>query len=145
MKEVKVSELQGLALDYAVAEAIGWKEPFHGVGDISYWAEERHGVKEQYLMVEAPDPDEPDEVTEKHHFNHLDTWAPSRFWSQGGPLIERHNIWLGAPIMDRKRWDASVDISVDQEIGDTPLIAACRAIVAAKLGDVASIPDELME
>jgi hypothetical protein len=30
-------------------------------------------------------------------------------------------------------------------MGETPLIAACRAIVAAHLGEVVSVPAELVE
>lgn len=167
MAIVKVSELQGLALDYAVAEAIGWKEPFHGVGDISYWAEERHGVKEQYLMMEAPDPDEPDEVTEKHHFNHLDTWAPSRFWSQAGPLIKKYNVMLSPPTsavhrnygyMDKRNgyeeagfWGTTI-FAKDRKHRraafhhkDDPLIPAMQAIVQFELGDEIDVPDELID
>lgn len=34
---------------------------------------------------------------------------------------------------------------VDEQLGPTPLIAACRAIVADKLGDEVDIPEELTQ
>lgn len=167
MKEVKVSELQGIALDYAVAEAIGWKEPFYGIGNIRYFSEERHQVKSQYLLMEVPDPDEPDEVTDPHHFNHLETWAPSRFWSQAGPFIKKYNVMLSPPTsavhrsygyMDKRNgyeeagfWGATIFAKERKHRRaafhhkDDPLIPAMQAIVQFELGDVVSIPDELME
>lgn len=70
--------------------------------------------------------------------------SPSREWACGGPLIEEHKVWLGAPYGNRHCWNASYHISVDHEDGDTPLIAACRAIVASTLGDVVQVPAELV-
>lgn len=76
-------------------------------------------------------------------------WAPSADWSQGGPLIEKYAVtltpfaisfggspsyWLVQP------WDQHC-LPVD---GPTPLIAACRAIVASLLGDTVSVPKELL-
>lgn len=78
------------------------------------------------------------------------TWSPSINWRQGGPLIDKHAISLvaystnlnGSP----RYWVAEpwsyCPIRID---GDTALIAACRAIVAAKLGDTVSVPKELMQ
>jgi len=52
-------------------------------------------------------------------------YSPSTYWSQGGPLIEKYKP----------------DIVYHSE---TVLIAACRAIVAGKLGDTIAIPAELL-
>lgn len=138
MIEVKTSELVGPVLDWAVAEAIGWKEPIFCVGRILYIE------KDQYLMMEKPDPDEPDEVTDPFHFNHYEQWQPSRIWSQGGPLIEKFDIHLAAPVRSighYKNWHAQT-INTHQQHGSL-LVAAMRAIVAEKLGDTVSIPAEL--
>lgn len=63
-------------------------------------------------------------------------------WSQGGPLIEKYRTSIiysdevcnpCAWTDDTAAWHAT-----------TPLIAACRAIVAAKLGETVRCPKELM-
>lgn len=133
---VKTSDLIGPALDWAVAEAIEWKEPIFCVGRISYIKED------QYLMMEKPDPDELDEVTDPYYFNHFEQWSPSRIWSQGGPLIREH---IGSLVNQGGRWAVYTRKPVFAGNGETPLIAACRAIVAAKLGDQVDVPDELMQ
>lgn len=73
---------------------------------------------------------------------HLCQYSTS--WRQGGPLIDKYKVctgWIGdAPIafmLDHKYKDGV-------RVAPTPLIAACRAIVAAKLGDVVSVPAELV-
>lgn len=147
MVEVKVSELSGAALDWAVASAIQWKEPIFGIGAIRYIEEDR------YLMMETPDPDEPDDVTKPSHFNHHQQWSPSRIWSQGGPLIEKYDIALEATDSDHGadwRWKSRFECDGAGFVGHvcqgpTPLIAACRAIVSAKLGDTVTVPAELVE
>jgi hypothetical protein len=69
-------------------------------------------------------------------------WAPSRSWSVAGPIIEREVISLSAPLCvgDYGEWSAFVGGSADSEKGPTPLIAAMRAYVASKLGDVVDLP-----
>lgn len=75
-------------------------------------------------------------------------------WSQGGPLIEKYGIKLErAGVAWFAGWQYSNGGFVnkysmmdgDAEDGsNSPLTAACRAIVAAKLGDVVSVPAELI-
>lgn len=75
-------------------------------------------------------------------------YRPSTDWESGGALIEKYAVtltpfaisfggdpsyWLAQP------WDQRV-MPVD---GPTPLVAACRAIVASVLGDTVSVPKEL--
>lgn len=74
------------------------------------------------------------------------SFEPSTNWAQGGLLIEKHQIdlcWDGA---DGKAmwWHAYHQDIADQQTHQSPLIALCRAIVAAKLGDVVSVPAELV-
>lgn len=67
-------------------------------------------------------------------------------WSQGGPLIEKHRVdlhyaghaWMAQAGTLSKAWPLAC-------YGGTALIAACRAIVAAHLGDVVQVPAELLE
>ena len=72
--------------------------------------------------------------------------AYSTDWAHGGPLIEKHQIdlcWDGA---DGKAmwWNAYHQDIADQQTHQSPLIAACRAIVVAKLGEVVRVPAELV-
>jgi hypothetical protein len=59
-------------------------------------------------------------------------------WQQGGPIIEREKI---ATAWHLTRWVAWR--GVIEHPGPTPLIAAMRCYVAAKLGDDIEIPEEL--
>ena len=139
MAMVRTSDLIGVALDYAVAEAIGWIEPVFGVGAVRYVPEDK------YLMMCQPDPNEPDYTSEPHHFNHYKQWSPSRLWSQGGPLIESVQVEMARCSLSEWRAMAAGSTNVSSVFfGPTPLIAACRAIVASELGDTVDIPDELM-
>lgn len=118
MVEVKVSELQGAALDLAVASIEGYdlmKHPFRrafipGVGHVDY--------------------------------------SPSTDWSQGGLLIERYSVSIAAHVAGKVKACVGIDVipyarAVSTQGGPTHLIAACRAIVSAKLGDTVQIPAEL--
>lgn len=75
-------------------------------------------------------------------------YSPSTDWSQCGPLIEKYRPDLMAS--DEREFMACLnndDRCLEPLIvanGPTYLIAACRAIAAAKLGAVVSVPAELM-
>ena len=74
-------------------------------------------------------------------------WRPTTDWAQGGPLLEKYQIELltikiGSDSV--KHWCAFFHAdSRKYEKCHTALIAICRAIVAAKLGDVVLVPEEL--
>lgn len=74
-------------------------------------------------------------------------WNPQGDWDEGGPLIQKHQINLEWEGVDGKAlwWKATHQDIVQFQMGETPLIAACRAIVAAHLGEVVSVPAELVE
>lgn len=72
-------------------------------------------------------------ASSKHYF------APSKKWSQGGPIIEREGITLTAC---NGAWEATYRGYFGY--GPTPLIAAMRCYVASKLGDEIEIPSELL-
>lgn len=119
---IKTSELEGLALDWATALATG----------------ESIGIDREFgIFVVA--------------FGGADgvmIWNPSTNWIQGGPLIEKYRPDIGTGIQGHIT--ALMNNSEDDEEklihirGDTYLIAACRAIVAAKLGDEVEVPDDLL-
>jgi hypothetical protein len=59
-------------------------------------------------------------------------------WAVGGPIIEREKIATAWHITRWVAWRGVVE-----HPGPTPLIAAMRCYVAAKLGDDIEIPEEL--
>lgn len=71
-------------------------------------------------------------------------YEPSRNWEQGGPIIEREGISL--MFIGARGWSANFDQHFDEGsqddpyTGPTPLIAAMRAYVCAKLGDEVELP-----
>jgi hypothetical protein len=91
------------------------------------------------------------------YFQVVDAFAPSEYWDQGGPIIEREGIDLICtlvgnpkhkdPSWQRSTWAAQyrrMGYGSDRFYGTTPLIAAMRCYVASKLGDEVEIPDELL-
>jgi hypothetical protein len=115
---MKTSELQGAALDWAVAKADGLEFMVINGG------------------VFIPDEDGVDEPYQ---------YRPSTVWDDGGPIIDREGIalqmhfgdWIALP------YDSAFSEEAYQQ-GPTPLIAAMRCYVASQLGDEVSIPEELI-
>jgi hypothetical protein len=128
---MKVSELQGAALDWAVAKCEGYF-------DIHMASVDEYGVVNVFYFP---------------------TWQPSTDWTQGGPIIEREKIgvWWATHYVDDdgveygNHWYAEMgctDENVDSRYcgvadGPTPLITAMRCYVASKLGDEIELPEEL--
>ena len=118
--KVKTSELEGIALDWAVAVAEGLDyacEMPEVSGRLLYYAENG----------------------EAHRYN------PSTSWAQGGPIIERVGVFLWRPYGVNGAWSAKLDGWPNERVihADSPLIAAMRCAVQAKLGDEVEIPEEL--
>jgi hypothetical protein len=65
-------------------------------------------------------------------------FIPTMKWEQGGPIIEREKIATAWHITRWVAWRGVIE-----HPGPTPLIAAMRGYVAAKLGDDIEIPEEL--
>lgn len=125
----KVSELEGALLDAAVAmaEGLAWRIGLRHPADwpknqsVAYVSELRPGVFETGQGL---------------------AFMPSGSWSAGGPIIERACISLDPESRSPAGllWLASVtDITVWYP-GPTPLIAAMRAYVAAKIGEEVELP-----
>ncbi|MEE5060513.1 phage protein NinX family protein [Pseudomonas alliivorans] len=74
---------------------------------------------------------------------------PSTDWGHAGAFIERFEVTIYAPRHMTKKadgWAAHIYV-VNHPCtfrGATPLIAACRAIVASVLGETVSVPRELL-
>lgn len=120
--KIKTNELKDAALDWAVAD-------LQGVADMltPSWIETDDGEVCCWLSIED-----------------VSLFSPARCWASGGPLIDVY----GASIMRKaSHWEAIVldDHGVEHEYSaKTPLIAAMRAIVAAKVGEEVDVPDALM-
>ncbi|MCV0420103.1 MAG: DUF2591 domain-containing protein [Microbacterium sp.] len=122
MIEVKTSELEGAALDWAVAYPLNGERVFF----------KAFGARVLGRRI----------TTEVGNGN----ISPSTKWAQCGPLIAEYSISLHCPQSTDDVW-AAWRITPSGEFccgGETPIIAACRAIVAAHSGDVVSVPAELI-
>ena len=122
--KVKVSELQGAALDWAVAMAEGWTATIE------------QDAKGEYLWLWK----EPRGMNPKHYH-------PTQ-WSIGGPIIERE--WIELTLNTDPgggEWVAQIADDVPDGYhsasGPTPLIAAMRCYVTFKLGDEIEVPKEI--
>ena len=116
---MKTSELIGAQLDWAVAVI--------------------EKQQTDILLVENKLP-----VIERTVLGHTDIFRCefSTNWAQGGPIVEREKIDITTTIQDPAgAWRAAVDAR--GYVGDTPLIAAMRCLVASKLGDEVEVPEEL--
>ncbi|MBD1601959.1 phage protein NinX family protein [Pseudomonas typographi] len=121
--EVKTQDLEGAALDWATGISAGHQMKLFSRAESGVFIPDAKGfVKE--------------------------LWKPSADWSQGGPLIEKYGVSLDC-IAPLNSWEAFVWGGPSACNGfiaeaETPLIAACRAIVASVMGDTVSVPRELL-
>lgn len=116
--EVKISDLNGPALDWAVAK--GEDDAEIEIQDgVCVWFEDDYKL-----------------------------WSPSTNWSQGGPIIEREFIELVTTTRNNEElWEAmGRGFGEDSPIayGPTPLIAAMRCHVTSKLGETVMVPAKLI-
>lgn len=124
---MKTSELTGPALRWAVARALNYLY----LSDVV--------VIGRYLQIRN---DEGVKVP----------FEPDTDWSQGGPIIEREEMYV-RPTGDAAKWscymwgkhpDDGVEQFIHEQYGPTPLVAAMRCFVASKLGDEVEVPLELL-
>ena len=131
--EMKTADLIGPSLDWAVAQV--------------------EGVKTLMMSPRKGEPKAPfalfGSIALSIGGDDQSSYAPSTCWHCGGPLIQQFGCDLNclAPTnaWEANCWDSAVpqpDLHICE--GETPLIAACRAIVRAKLGDTVQIPAELL-
>lgn len=71
-------------------------------------------------------------------------YDPSGDWGQGGPLIDKHILQVKFYVNEQPdtRWRAETHDGWGE--GPTPLVAACRAILADVLGETVEVPRELL-
>jgi len=117
---MKTSELQGAALDWAVAKC----EPDD---TLAIYFDESTG--EPLCHEDWPDNQE---------------FKPSTDWAQGGPIIEREGIQIKKHTSDWIALPEYAEFSEEAyQQGPTPLVAAMRCYVASQLGDDVELPEEL--
>ena len=107
----KVSELEGVELDYWVARAQGWHMGKAAGGSCDAWRDENNELRG---TVPAS------------------AYMPSTNWGQGGLIIEERHILIGYDYIDKK-WSAHTCRA--EARGNTALIAAMRCFVASFFGD----------
>lgn len=139
--KIKTSELEGIALDYAVAKAEGATNLWYDTV-ATYW-----------VTLDGKD-----RALSK---GWAQSFTPSTDWSHGGPLVEASKInlvctatgWVAelgtlSPVNtygpQGDDWGDVFQIDAcDAITGPTPLIAAMRAFVFQTLGGTVEVPDEL--
>ncbi len=134
MTVMDVAELEGAALDWAVAKCEGYA-PINHTSLATIWVER---VNARGVMDHCP----------------LSSLRYSTNWAQGGPIIEREKIctcWA----YPRRMTDQIQAVAqffepphsalvMHQQFGPTPLIAAMRCYVAARLGETIPVPNALL-
>lgn len=129
---MKVSDLEGEALDLWVSRALGYKfvTTAQEIGEATLSVDPVvFRSKSGWLGVAG--------------LNLQGRWAPSTDWAMGGPIIDRVQIKFDALANDR--WGAWIgdspcdDPNMPTGIGATHLTAAMRAFVASKVGK--DLPD----
>lgn len=131
MIAVKTAELIGPALDWAVAVAQGWQ-----MRRVPKDIDGNNGgevLAPQDLSRDFQFP--PRGTVPVGYF--LRRWSTD--WAHGGPLIDKHRISFEDGITDFYAVCAG-----GEGYGPTHLVAACRAIVSAALGDTVQVPSELI-
>lgn len=124
--EVKTADLVGEALGWAVGKTEGLDLELVGPAYNNPWR-----VFARYRAT----------VTER-----TERYNPWENWALGGPLIEKRMVSLHCPQSTDDVWAGWVITDKGEfcQAGDSALIAACRAVVAAKLGDTVQVPKELI-
>lgn len=124
LEEVKTADLSGEALGWAVGKTEGldvYLEP-PGYNGVPWRVFARYGGEA---------------------IEHIKRFNPWEDWALGGTLIAKYRIGFGLYSDSFFAVTGLDDIPGDAD-GSTHLIAACRAVVAAKLGDTVQVPKELM-
>lgn len=133
MPIVNVADLEGAALDWAVAVALGWTcYPSDSIEQGEVWHLDSERAPFGRVM-------------------RRESWKPSTHWNQGGPLIEEYQISVveNLPCSPGRNWETRCSRTAkgagwrDYGYGPTPLIAAMRCLVAGKLGGTIDVPEEL--
>lgn len=136
MCSVKVSDLQGVALDWAVAKAEGLpvrRDPmgFGSGSESGFWLWEATGHKlGRYGLIGRE-------------------YSPSTKWEQGGPIVDELRDLSQYQFLIEGDGESTHVLSWPKEHvfysgrGATTLIAIMRCFVASKMGDFIEVPASL--
>lgn len=140
---MKVSELTGIELDRWVASA----DPRCEGCSVEFVADDRTphyiGRCDEGVAFFIPSPGFLQAMRLKRKYPEADEYSPSRDWRDGGRLIERERMtifpadgdaFFGGEPVSGPRWLARCESKPCNQIGKTPLEAAMRAFVEAKIG-----------
>lgn len=125
--ELETATLEGLALDWAVADTIGLERP-NGPDLDGVW-------RRWYQPLIDGEP-----------WGDCEPFCPSSDWAHCGPLIDSHQVAIAyhqGP--DRSPLATTREAHPAYQTGATVLVAICRAVVASKIGDTVRVPAELVE
>ena len=139
--KIKTSELQGAALDWAVAKCEGLPLRLDPMGfrkdaptsmQAGWWVWDGEGQNQVIGHRKTRRGEE-------------DGYSPSTDWAQGGPIIEREEIsvWYRVGVNLTANIDGKYEQSVPYRQPHAQLTVAMRCYVASKLGDNIDIPEEL--
>lgn len=120
--KIKIIELTGPALNWAVALALG------EMPEYNMWS---HGMLWSGIFLT------------KGEYKKCPNYSTE--WEHGGPIIERERIDVVSYLNGTAGWLGRNLISGKEVrlFGPTPLIAAMRCFVHSKLGNEVDIPEEL--
>jgi hypothetical protein len=132
--KVKTAKLEGSALDWTVATALGYTlhkdAMLDGQVKMGWWVS---GI-----------------VVDPNIWVPLNLFDPSTCWGHGGSIIDEHNIDVlreGEEFLSRlgsmRKHPQREIMSWFTSWGPTKLVAAMRCFVASRLGPEVEIPDEL--
>lgn len=129
--KIKTQELEGAALDWAVAKCEGALSP---LGNVIVKGRADRSHKLIITVGEIEDP--------------IVEYSPSTDWAQGGPLLNRHKI--SRTINHSGLWIAYAGYNLNDEprhmqCDRSELVAGLRCLVALNLGEVVDVPEELLE
>lgn len=124
---MRVSELSGVALDWAVSKC-------EGLTPTDLWIIGPPYTRAPYLQLNRSD------------LENDDVYSPSTSWEQAGPIIEENHIAISYhpnPFSPGcLPWAATFRVHTGR--ATTPLLAAMRCYVACKLGEDVDVPKELL-
>ncbi|MBC3465046.1 phage protein NinX family protein [Pseudomonas sp. RW10S2] len=136
--EVRVSNLSGAALDWAVASALGWR-----MVRVPRDIDGNNGGE----VLAPPD------FSKDFHFPPRGAVPISYFlrrwsgdWSQGGQLIDEHrgSVHSYPGMVGDAAYSGGPEGAGIWCYGPTALVAFCRGFVRNKLGEFVQVPKELM-
>lgn len=122
LTELKTSELEGAALDWAVGRAAG----------VDFGPDSLQSPREVIVGGYQGRP--------RVH------WSPRQYWAQLGPLLKAHRISLLDKGANGEKYMARASDSMGVYCHSTdPMLTACRAIACRHFGDTVGIPTYLLE